>query len=199
MRKDYNVWELAKRDINNEASTFILNTIRNDRKVNGKRKILYACIGTPRINGDSFGPMVGNILEEHLQNIVGCDSEVLGTVKNPVHAKNLEDYRDKLMSGEYFVVGIDAGITNESHSFLTLKDGCFEPGIGINNHNKEKPIKIGDISCIYNISVPDRKCLFDALQSVKLTDLEEKAVFITQAIINAELELAKEDKEGEQI
>lgn len=194
MRKDFSVWELAKRNISNEASTFILNTIKDDRKVHGNRKILYVCIGTPRLNGDSFGPMVGNILSKHLKDIPGCNSEVIGTVKDPVHAVNLENYRDKITSGDYFVVGIDASVTKEPFNFITLKQGNFEPGLATDNCNKNNPLKVGDICCLYNISVESfaRNSIVESLQNVSLTELEDKAVFITQAIINTELALAKE-------
>lgn len=187
--------ELGEKGNNYEASSFILNTIKENRRKRGRRKILYACIGTPKLVGDSFGPMVGSILEEHLINISGCDSEVLGTVKNPLTAITLNDYREKLTSDEYFVIGIDSAISKSTKDSLMIKNYGFEPGIGIGNNNKENPLHVGDMSCLFVLGLNgtdyNKQEVFNRLSRVTTSELEEKAVFITKAILNAEMELLK--------
>lgn len=53
---------------------------------------VIVCIGTPRIIGDSLGPLVGTYIEQQDKNI-----KVYGTIENPVHALNLEDIKKKLL------------------------------------------------------------------------------------------------------
>ena len=49
-------------------------------------KIVFVCIGSDRITGDSLGPLVGHQLSRyHWKNIY-----VYGTLNEPVHALNLE-------------------------------------------------------------------------------------------------------------
>ena len=50
------------------------------------RDIVILCIGSDRATGDSLGPMVGHQLARIQKNF-----HLYCTLKNPVHAKNLED------------------------------------------------------------------------------------------------------------
>lgn len=193
IKRKFSTAELREKGNCYAARSFIFHTINRDRLINGKRKILYACIGTPRISGDSFGPMVGSILEKHLADIDGCDSEVIGTVSNPLTALTLEKYRNKLTSDDYFVVAVDAAVSSDTEDSVIIRDGGFEPGIGIGNHNKVKPLRVGDLSCLYVLQMDTEKAtntdVFKKLSNISTSDLEEKAVFLTKAILNAEMDL----------
>jgi putative sporulation protein YyaC len=62
-----------------------------------------------------------------------------GTLKNPVHAKNLDD-TIKLIEAKYenpFVVAIDACLGQTEHvGFISIGEGSIKPGSGV---NKELP------------------------------------------------------------
>jgi putative sporulation protein YyaC len=59
---------------------------------------------------------------------------VLGTLDNPVHAKNLEEHLQELKSYRNpFVVGIDASLGKfERIGYVNIKEGPLSPGTGVN-------------------------------------------------------------------
>ena len=71
------------------------------------RDIVILCIGSDRATGDSLGPMVGHQLARIQKNF-----HLYGTLKNPVHAKNLEDALTfiELNHKNPFIIAIDASL-----------------------------------------------------------------------------------------
>src|SRR5690349_12433802 len=53
------------------------------------KPIVILCIGTDRSTGDSLGPIVGSKLIEQVSS--SNTIHIFGTLKNPVHAVNLEE------------------------------------------------------------------------------------------------------------
>jgi putative sporulation protein YyaC len=101
----------------------------------GFKTIVFVCIGTDRSTGDSLGPLVGYKLQNNTYNNLYFH----GTLKNPVHAKNLDD-TIKLIEAKYenpFVVAIDACLGQTEHvGFISIGEGSIKPGSGV---NKELP------------------------------------------------------------
>ncbi len=98
-----------------------------------KRPIIFLCIGTPSVVGDSLGPVVGTILKDH--GLV----DVFGTLDAPVHALNLEDYvaaiKEKYESP--FIIAINAALGSVNQSgFITVKKGPLLPGKGVGKNLK---------------------------------------------------------------
>ncbi|MCC5909539.1 MAG: spore protease YyaC [Clostridiaceae bacterium] len=95
--------------------------------------LVFLCIGTDRSTGDALGPLVGYKLEKPLlrhENI-----HVYGTLDEPVHAKNLKDYIDKIYSifENPFIIAIDACLGRmERVGYITMGDGPISPGAGVN-------------------------------------------------------------------
>lgn len=69
-------------------------------------KIIFVCIGTNRITGDSFGPMVGENLKSKFKNIPNI--EIYGTVKEPVHFLNAQEYLKLLKNKKDCIIAIDS-------------------------------------------------------------------------------------------
>ena len=106
------------------------------------------CIGTDRSTGDCLGPLVGHKLKD-----IRLDSvHIFGSLDEPVHAKNLDSYMDKL--GDFkspYVIAIDACLgRTERVGFINIKEGPLSPGAGV---NKNLP-SVGNISItgIVNVS-----------------------------------------------
>ena len=55
-------------------------------------EVVFVCIGTDRATGDCLGPLIGYKIQDMKYNKV----HVLGTLDNPVHAKNLEEHLKEL-------------------------------------------------------------------------------------------------------
>ena len=88
------------------------------REEQGKRDVLFLCIGSDRSTGDSLGPLVGYKLEKR-----GEQARLMGTLKQPVHAINLEEAVSRI-GAEYrdsVVVAVDASIGRHEHvGYITL-------------------------------------------------------------------------------
>ncbi|HEY9063153.1 MAG TPA: spore protease YyaC [Pseudobacteroides sp.] len=97
----------------------------------GFKTIVYVCIGTDRSTGDSLGPLVGYKLQDN----GGRNFYFHGTLKNPVHAKNLADTVN-LIETKYenpFVVAIDACLGQTEHvGYISIGEGAIKPGSGVN-------------------------------------------------------------------
>jgi len=110
--------------------------------------IVFVCIGTDRATGDCLGPLIGYKIQDMNYNNI----HVLGTLDNPVHAKNLEDHLKDLENyHKPFVIAIDASLGKfERIGFVNIKEGPLSPGSGV---NKSLP-QVGDmhITGIVNMS-----------------------------------------------
>ena len=105
------------------------------------RELVWVCVGTDRVTGDSLGPFVGTMLTE-----AGVPN-VYGTIDHPVHALNLAETLERIKEAhpDACIVGIDACLgKEESVGSMELRDGALEPGAGI---GKTLP-SVGDYSII---------------------------------------------------
>lgn len=93
-----------------------------------KNPLVFLCVGTPLIAGDSFGPRTGTALTKR-----GIPN-VYGTLASPVHAQNIEFYR-KMIRRKYHrptIIAIDAAIgTKAQEGLITVRRGALRPGSGL--------------------------------------------------------------------
>jgi putative sporulation protein YyaC len=147
------------------------------RQEKNKNKILILCIGSDRSTGDSLGPLVGHLLSKK-ENL---DLEILGTLKNPVHAMNLPQVV-KIIKEEYsdfVVIAVDASIGKKEHiSKITLSRDSISPGLGVNKALE----RVGDIA-ITGV-VGSGNCMGSLLlQNTRLSMIMELADNITKGIV----------------
>ncbi|MYL54251.1 spore protease YyaC [Pontibacillus yanchengensis] len=98
--------------------------------VPANRDIVIVCIGTDRSTGDSFGPLIGTLLEEkRLQNIY-----VYGTLDEPVHAVNLAEKLEHIQQTHRhpYIIGVDACLGKVSSvGNIILGQGPVKPGAAV--------------------------------------------------------------------
>lgn len=77
------------------------------------RPLVFLCIGSDRATGDCLGPLLGHRLDAVLRN---SPYFVYGTLKEPVHAKNLKETIDKIyhIHENPLIVAIDASLGRSS-------------------------------------------------------------------------------------
>lgn len=115
------------------------------------KPILFVCIGTPRSNGDSIGPRVGDMLMNSNYNNI----KVIGTMKNPIHALNLTEKLEYIKKEykRHEIIAIDAFVSNDKEIGEIVKiNGPIRPGAGL---GKNLPL-IGDRSIIINVANLDQ-------------------------------------------
>lgn len=107
------------------------------------KEIVILCIGTDRSTGDSLGPLVGHKLTPYMFKYDKV--HLLGTLDEPVHAKNLIDTIEEInfCYPNGYILAIDASLGHlNSIGHIIIKEGPLKPGLGV---NKKLPA-IGDIS-----------------------------------------------------
>lgn len=113
------------------------------------RELVWVCVGTDRVTGDSLGPFVGTMLTE-----AGVPN-VYGTLDHPVHALNLAETLKRIEEAhpDACIVGIDACLEKaKSVGSMELRDGALEPGTGV---GKVLP-SVGDYNIIGVVNSWDR-------------------------------------------
>ena len=93
------------------------------------RELVFLCIGSDSITGDSLGPLVGGELFRQRQP----GFFVYGTPEQPVHAMNLsEQLADlSLWHPRALVVAVDASLGNPRHQqHISVGKGSIRPGAG---------------------------------------------------------------------
>ena len=104
------------------------------------QQLIILCIGTDRSTGDALGPLVGSQLKKFSLPQI----KLFGTLKNPVHASNLEE---KITTVQHkhknpFIIAIDASLgEKKSVGAIDVVPGPLQPGSGV---DKELPA-IGDL------------------------------------------------------
>ncbi|MBD1379851.1 spore protease YyaC [Metabacillus arenae] len=113
------------------------------------KPIVVLCIGTDRSTGDSLGPLTGTkLMEKRLSHF-----HVYGTLKDPVHAVNLQESVKRIKEAHRnpFIIAIDACLGRiKNVGTFQVGAGPIKPGSGV---NKELPA-VGDIHIngIVNVS-----------------------------------------------
>lgn len=139
----------AKSSSVNTSSPFAMSELSNiiydylnDYFDNSYDDLLIVCIGTDRSTGDCLGPLIGYKLSNSLK--LYSNVHILGTLDEPVHAKNLKDKIEYIYASynKPFIVAIDACLGKlERVGYINVSKGALRPGAGV---NKELPA-IGDI------------------------------------------------------
>ena len=142
-------------------------------------ELVFLCIGSDRVTGDCLGPYIGHQLLDRLDL---QDIYVYGTLKDPVHALNLEKVSRMIRSihPQSLVIAIDASLGQKKHlGYVTIADGALYPGAGV---QKELP-PVGDIHItgIVNIAGVLEQL---TLQTTRLSTVISLADTITQGILN---------------
>lgn len=139
--------------------------------------VVFLCIGSDRITGDSLGPLTGHLLAPHCKP----GFSVYGTLDDPIHALNLENRFQAIRKKHprELIVAIDASLGSRRHQgFISVGTGSIRPGAGA---GKELP-EVGNvfITGIVNISGCFEQLL---LQTTRLSTVFRLANVIAEGIL----------------
>ncbi len=144
-------------------------------------KLIFLCIGTNRVIGDCFGPLVGSKLKHFFSQEENI--EVIGDIENIVSIKNVYSIINQIQEQEAFVIAIDAALScNNRIGTIIVNQNKMNIGSGINKGN----LYIGDIS-IKGIVAKDfknSKHNFNALQNMPLSIIIDMAECVSTGIYN---------------
>lgn len=158
--------QIAKANFIQDFASFIYE----EKKKNNLLEIVFLCIGTDRLIGDSFGPLVGSKLEKLLEvyNIFNID--IYGTLENNVCYTNIEKCLLKLKKDHpnACIIVIDAALSKEVNIgkiFVQRQKTVLAKGL-----NKAK-FEVGDISikAVVGKNYKLSKYNFLSLQNISLS------------------------------
>lgn len=106
------------------------------------RQVVVLCIGTDRVTGDAFGPLVGTFLR-------GFGLNPLGTLDEPVHAGNLAAQVSTIPK-DSFVLAVDASLGKlNSIGKINFYNGAITPGAGVGKSLEH----VGNAGITMNVNV----------------------------------------------
>lgn len=141
--------------------------------------IVIVNIGTDRCIGDSLAPFVGTILKENNLQI-----PVYGTIKNPIHALNLErEIRSiKNKHPNATIIGIDACLgKKENIGTIEIREKPLYPGKGVG----KDLLGIGDYSIIGIVEKSDNHMKFVTGSNIRLDFILQMSKSIAKTIIQS--------------
>lgn len=141
-------------------------------------ELVFLCIGSDRITGDSLGPYIGHQLSQYMLP----HTNIYGTLEQPVHALNLSSTLQQIHSRhpQALIVAIDASLGEKKHlGYITVGNGSIRPGAGV---RKELP-EVGDVY-ITGIVCASGFLEHLALSSTRLSFVVAMADTITNAILS---------------
>ncbi|MGG1652286.1 spore protease YyaC [Paenibacillus sp. NRS-1775] len=137
------------------------------------KNVVYLCIGTDRITGDSLAPFVGTYLTG-----LGYKN-VYGTIDNPVHAKNLEETINIIPSNKT-IIAIDASLGELSDvEKISFIKGSIKPGAGVGKDLGET----GDYGIHGCVNVHKEGFEYMSLMNTRLSVVIKMAKDIASALI----------------
>lgn len=148
---------------------------------NKNKKIIFLCIGTNKIIGDSFGPLVGTNLEHFLK--YNNKVAIFGNINNPVNALNIEEkliYINKVYTDKY-IIAIDSAVSDKNFVgdiFVTKNKMVLGKGL-----NKEI-FSLGDISIKCSVCRNENNKIsnFKSLENVSKEFVQELASLVSIGI-----------------
>ena len=168
-------------------SPYALMKFQNDLlhylKIKHKKNqpLVIVCIGTDRATGDCLGPLVGQAL------LPSPQYSVFGTLKEPIHAKNLNQTFKEIYSvcQNPFIIAIDSCLGYaQPVGCITLSPLPLLPGRGV---SKQLP-PIGQLSITGIVNVfSDSVSNESVIQNTRLHTVIKLADFITNGIKSANI------------
>lgn len=146
----------------------------------GKIEVTFLCVGTDKIIGDSFGPLVGSKLIELLQKYNFSNIDVYGSLEENLNYESVNKVI-KNISNKTTIIVIDAALSNKENIgkiFVSNKKTILGKGLDKNK------IEIGDIS-IKSVVAKDYKIPrynFKILQNISLNGVMTLANIVAEGI-----------------
>ena len=171
---------MTNKKINIQYNKFICEFYRELNKIEEKySNLVFICIGTDKIVGDCFGPIVGYRLNKNLKN--NCVYGTLGKTVNAVNVNEIiidiyEKYKNPCL------VAIDAALSKEEYiGKIIVSNKFLYPGRALEKKNE----RIGNISIKAIIGEKQNNIIknMETLQNTSLNMVTNLAKIVSDGII----------------
>lgn len=157
--------------------SYIINKVKKQKEYT---ELTFLCVGTDRITGDCFGPLVGSKLIEKLKQCNYSNVNVYGSLEQNLSYENINNII-KNINNKSIIIVIDAALSKKENIgkiFVSNTKTVLAKSL-----QKDK-IEIGDIS-IKSVVAKDykiAKCNFKALQNISLNCVMTLANIVSEGI-----------------
>lgn len=185
--KKVNLWGermLEENEIYNNFVNEFSSKIYNLKSDYPFSNYIFLCVGSDKIIGDAYGPLVGERLEKLLKNSYN-NIQIIGTLQNPISGINLKKEVEKIYKSykKPCIIAIDAALSNkENIGKIVVTDSKMKFGKGTNKNI----VEVGNIS-IKGIVATDYKnprYNFNELQNASLNRVLNLANITSDGIYN---------------
>ncbi len=174
-------------DINIKQQQFIedFSTILFQEKNNKEYvELVFLCIGTDRMTGDSFGPLVGTKLQELFGENNIFNINIYGTLNENICYTNVKEKISniKKVHKNACIIVIDAALSNEENiGKIFVKKEKMSLGKGLYKAKME----VGDISikAVVGKSYKLSKYNFSSLQNISLNRVINLSEIVSEGIV----------------
>ncbi len=159
------------------------NYIYEEKRLKDYLEIVFLCIGTDRLIGDCFGPLVGSKLEELMQEYNIFNINIYGTLRENICYTNIEKMLKEIKSKHTnaCIIVIDAALSEEKNiGKIYVQKKKMELAKGL---HKSK-VEIGDISikAVVGKNYKLSKYNFLSLQNVSLNKVITLSEIVAEGI-----------------
>ena len=158
----------------------VLYGLTNNREFSN---VIFLCIGTDRITGDCFGPLVGYKLNQYFYN--DEKTKVIGDLSTLVCSNNINETINNINRTYHnpFIISIDSAISDTTiPGTIVVNDKGVSLGAGINR----QMTSIGDMSIkgVVSTNLNNPKVNMQLLQNVRLNLVMDMADVVSKGIYN---------------
>lgn len=145
-------------------------------------KLVFLCIGTNRVIGDCFGPLVGYKLKELFRKEKNI--QIIGDIENVVSFQNIQKIISTIKQEDSFIIAIDAALSSNINKIGTISVSQNKINVGSSINNKN--LYIGDISIkgIVAKDLKNAKYNFKTLQNIPLNIIMNMSDCVSTGIYN---------------
>lgn len=160
------------------------NVIYKEKCKNNYLDLVFLCIGTDRMTGDCFGPLVGTKIKNKLKDNNIFNINIYGSLENNISYTNIEKSLkiiNKLHPNAY-IIAIDSALSKkENIGKIFVQDGKLTLGMGLNKNK----IKIGNanIKAVVGKDYKFSNYNFYALQNISLNSVIKLADIVSEGIV----------------
>lgn len=145
--------------------------------------LIFLCIGTDRLTGDCFGPLVGDKLKGNINNIT-MNARVYGSLEEPIIQSNVNSKINEIYIkyDNPCIVAIDAALsTEENIGKIIVTNNSLKLGKGL----QKNIAQIGNISIkgVIGKKRKSRKKNMEILQNTSLNIVMNMASIVSNGIM----------------
>lgn len=185
MNFNYNYYEDKEYIKKEEFISDLEKLLYKEKYTKNYLDLVFLCIGTDRMTGDCFGPLVGSKIKEKIENNNIFNVNIYGSLEDNISFANIEETLNKIYKKhpKAYIIVIDAALSKkENIGKIFVSEGKLTLGKGLNKNK----IQVGNanIKAVVGKDYKLSNYNFMALQNISLNSVMKLADIVSEGIID---------------